>query len=605
MLRPEKMWKVSIIAHKRHKEKIVEALYSLGALHIKEYIPKEFELGKPFERAEELARVLLKVRNVLSKLPRIENGREKKIASLKECEKICDELTEKIDFFQKELKESETRLRNLKKSKKIKSYLEKLGLSPELFWESKTVEIIFGIAKKFNERLVNSFNIVTCKHAKIGKNEHALFLAAKKDESEELKRALAEMEFTEIDKTLVKELGKTNVEKEIKEAEKKIKEVSKAMEKLAREYRKALENFKSFLEEEAEKAEAPLKFAESKSVFWIQGWVPEKSKEELAKKINEICKGRAFIKLEEAKRKEEQTPVKLSHPKPVNNFKMLLEMYSLPKYSEIDPTFFMFLTFPLYFGFMLGDIGYGVITLALALFMRKINFAKSLANIIILASISSIAFGFIYGEFFGAEEIFGYELPHLLVRIHSINELLVISIIFGLIHVNLGLVLGFINEYVAHGLKAAVFEKASWLVVELGGLLFFLYWKGILEINPLIPASIFLLGLAMLMKGEGFIGIIELPTLLSHILSFSRLMGVGIASASLAMIINELSGKFLAKGMLFLPIVVCMLVIGHAINIMLGLLECSLHSLRLNWVEFFTKFYKGGGIRYAPFGKGK
>ncbi len=605
MLRPEKMWKVGIIAHKKHKKRIIETLYSLGVLHIREYSPGEFELGKPLENAEEIARVLLKVRNVLSKLPKVGSGKERRIANLREGEKICDALAEKIEALQTELKEKEAKLSRLKKLEEINSYLKKLGVSPEVFWESKAVEIIFGTAKKFNEHLLTGVDFLVFRHARIRKDEHVLFLAVRKDELEKLGKILGEMEFTEIDKALVTELAEINVEREIKETRKKIKEISKALEKLAKEYRKSLESFRAFLEEEAEKAEAPLKFAESKNAIFIQGWVPEENKEELARKIDEVCKGKVFIKLEEAKRKEERTPVKLSHPKLVDNFRTFLEMYSLPKYSEIDPTFFMFLTFPLYFGFMLGDVGYGIVTLIIALFMRKANFAKNLANVLILASLSSIAFGFIYGEFFGAEKILGIELPHLIARIHSINELLVASVIFGLIHVNLGLILGFVNEYVAHGLKAAVFEKASWLVVELGGLLFFLYWKGILEINPLIPAGIFLLGVAMLVKGEGFLGVVEIPTLLSHILSFSRLMGVGIASASLALVINEIAGGLIEKGALFFPVAVILLLVGHAVNIGLGLMECSLHSLRLNWVEFFTKFYKGGGTRYTPFGKRK
>ena len=210
-----------------------------------------------------------------------------------------------------------------------------------------------------------------------------------------------------------------------------------------------------------------------------------------------------------------------------------------------------------------------------------------------------------YGEFFGAEEIAGIKMPCLISRLHSIEQLLIAAIMFGLIHINIGLILGFINEYVAHGFKAALFEKGSWLVVELAGLLFFFYWKGMLNINPMIPAGIFFIGVIMLMKGEGFAGIIELPTLLSHILSYSRLMGVGIASASLAMVINDISAKLLAKNLIFLPAVILILLIGHAVNFGLGLLECSLHSLRLNWVEFFTKFYKGGGIPYTPFGKRK
>ncbi len=602
MILPDKIARVQIITHKKWKKEIVEALYSLGVLHIKDYVPGEFEISKPLEEAEEVSRILLKLRNVLSKLPSVESKKEKKVKTRRELEKMCESVNRAIEKIISEQKDVENEIRKVKKYLEIKAYLDVLGVDANSFWESKTVSIISGIVKKFDESEINGKGIIMLKHGKAGEFS-CVYIVVKKKQEEEVRKALAEMGFVEFDYSLIREFANINAEQEIRKLKRRKKELEREMSYLAKEYRKTFEIWKNNLEEEAEKAEAPLKFAESRAAVFIEGWVPMKESEKIINAVKKITGNKAFVKIEEVKRKEE-APVKLSHPKPVGSFKSLLEMYSLPRYGEIDPTLFMFITFPIYFGFMLGDIGYGIVILAIALLMRKkVPGLKDFSNILLLASASSIFFGFLYGEFFGAEKLFGVALPHVISRLHSINELLIASVIFGLIHINTGLVLGFINEYMAHGIKAAVFEKGSWLVVELGGLLFFFYWKGMLNIDPVIPGTVFIIGTLMLMKGEGFIGVVELPTLLSHILSYSRLMGVGVASASLAMIINELSGNLLAKGIIFLPVVAIMLMIGHTVNIILGLLECSLHSLRLNWVEFFTKFYKGGGIPYTPFGK--
>jgi V/A-type H+-transporting ATPase subunit I len=119
-----------------------------------------------------------------------------------------------------------------------------------------------------------------------------------------------------------------------------------------------------------------------------------------------------------------------------------------------------------------------------------------------------------------------------------------------------------------------------------------------------------LIGIILLIKGEGFISILELPTLLSNVLSYSRILAIGLSSAGIALAVNTLAmnlfirpeGVLLGKGILFALVGVVILFIGHLINLLLGILGPGIHSLRLQYVEFFTKFYEGGGKKYAPFG---
>ena len=129
-----------------------------------------------------------------------------------------------------------------------------------------------------------------------------------------------------------------------------------------------------------------------------------------------------------------------------------------------------------------------------------------------------------------------------------------------------------------------------------------LSYFGKISIPPLAGAVFLGLSILMLLKGEGVKGLMELPSIFTNILSYARLMAIGLSSVVLAVIINDSAKEFFHKGGIFILIGMLILVIGHIINIMLGLLGSFLHSLRLHYVEFFSKFFHGGAKKYQPFG---
>jgi len=176
------------------------------------------------------------------------------------------------------------------------------------------------------------------------------------------------------------------------------------------------------------------------------------------------------------------------------------------------------------------------------------------------------------------------------------------AIAIGLIHVNWGLIAGFVNINKEHGLKHAIFEKGSWFVLEAGAAMLALSYFNIIKLTPLI-GWLFLAGsLIMLYKGEGVKGIIELPTIFTNTLSYLRLMAIGLSSVSIAVVVNKTAEGFFHEGGLLILAGILILLTGHVLNIILGLFGSFLHSLRLHYVEFFSKFFQGGAEKYRPFG---
>lgn len=615
MLRPYDMDRVIITGPKDLQEKIIKSLHEMGILHIVEHSKNELaDIGQPLESSNRLSEIIVKVRSLITTLNIKKRGHRFKLKrGFLEISQTTKKLNEELNSHLEKLRRVDEQTSKNKTLIQELEILKSLKLPLQIFTSYKSLAYFTGYLKDrydlnyLNDKLSGiTKNFMLFSKALKKQVLVALFIDIKNKDN--ASGTLQKIGFAPVSISNVIGLKgdvKSSLEKLERQNEKLASlrdRIDKHIESLANDYQGFLLTADDFLSRKLERAEAPLRFAATKNTFLVKGWIPTEEIESASNKLNKVGKDKIFIHKEDAKT-QDKVPVKLNNPAYAKPFEFFINLYSIPKYKELDPTCLMLMTFPLFFGFMLGDFGYGVVALGLFWFLKnKFSAGKDIFNILLIASASSAFFGVLYGEIFGLEEIGHFAIPHLLSRTHETSALLNIAVAIGIFHVNLGLILGFINELKAHGLSKAIFEKGSWFVLQFGVLLLVLSYMKIIALSTIIGYGFLLLSILMLFKAEGVKGLIELPSIFTNILSYARLMAIGLSSVSLAAVINDMATGFFDKGGFAILTGILVLLIGHIINIVLGLFGSFLHSLRLHYVEFFGKFFQGGAEKYKPFG---
>ncbi|MFH0875999.1 MAG: V-type ATP synthase subunit I [archaeon] len=632
MITPKRLSKVTIIGPQRFMYKIINRIHELGCMHLIDYIKKDgddvFDIGSPFEGNETISEELVKLRSIMSYLKINSSDETQYTTTEKNPHQRVESLFEEVTDIQEKSEYANKLIFALKKEKQQLA-LKSISLEiPAKLNDSSHVYMI-GYSTNIEEK---DMNLISNKAYVIKEKFEGIDLIAvfvNKQKANAVWEILSKYNFIEIEKPYIKAAVKNlkavsflkfvKLGSSLEKGAAIKKQMASKLLSLKKENMEFLTSYEKHLRYKAEVSESPLRLATAKNSFAISGWVADSDLENLKSSLEKTAENKVYMTVEKPK-KGDKAPIALDNLKYAKPFEFFMNMYTLPSYNEIDPTPILFYTFPLFFGFMLGDIGYGIVTLFLFMLLKKkIPQAKAILNAFIVASISTILFGVLFGEVFGAEEfiISGHEIKlwHILSRSHQVTDLLALSVLIGLIHITIGYIIGFINVLRQHGLKHAVMEKCGWILL-LPMFIFLLKLFGILNSTYTNFMSIFIfpfpvliglsiVGIVLIIVGEGVKGALEIPNLLSNILSYGRLMAVGLASVSLAVVINELAGKMFASGIFGIIFGIIILILGHTINIALGILSPFLHALRLHYVEFFTKFFHGGGIKFKSFGENK
>lgn len=613
---PESMVRLTIVGPKSLLEKVIRELYSLKVMHIIDHTKGELDIGVPLQRADELSGLLVTTRALMDKLGVQGNGSNgfnaSGIKSINDLASTIKKASEEVRGWEAEISSAKDDLRELETKSALLRQLSPLGLSIESYNPYKSLSCFVGTVEDgatLGKELSKITDKAELRISDEPTQKKIIALFVYKDYYQQAWNLLCQHAFQELDlspvqgmKGMPSALLSSVIEKE-SALKRKLASATNALKKSGAKWQVFLALSEKFLAMELEKAEAPLKFASTKNIFVVSGWIPEKKSDFARQQLARVSNDKISIEVMHPE-ENDIVPAMLNNPKQTRPFEFFLGLYDMPQHMEVDPTTIMAITFPILFGFILGDFGYGITLLALfLLLMKKLPSMRNLAAIMAISSVSSIIFGLIFGEFFGAEELFGHELPRLLSRTEGIMELMYVAIGVGLVQLNLGFALGFVNVYRVHGFKHAVLEKGSWVVLEIAIALIALSAMKIIPLTIYAGYAVLLLSIVMLWMGEGIRGIVELPGFFGNIFSYARLMAVGVASVQLALVINEMAAGMFHAGGFMIVAAILVLLAGHGINIALGILGGFLHSTRLHYVEFFGKFFKGGGISYRPFGE--
>lgn len=372
------------------------------------------------------------------------------------------------------------------------------------------------------------------------------------------------------------------------------------LDRFAIRWRPIYERVSEWIEERLSILKAKSLIFETRMCFFIYGWIPSYEIKRLQEEFDRSFKGQVMINEKEIRSEDlDRVPVMLKNPPYFKPFEIFTRLLPLPSYTSYDPTVFIGLFFPIFFGMILGDAGYGLLLVSISLYMmRKFKgrrYIEDASKILFISSAYSIFFGILYGEFFGElGGLFGLK-PLCIERRMAIFPMLYFALTVGVFHVCLGLFLGLLTalrkrakrELIYRLMNILILFSILTLVAALSGL-----FPDLLT-RPLIIAILILTPL--LLFSGGIIAPFEILRSIGNIISYARIMAIGLTSVLLAFVANRIGGLV---GNIVMGILVASLL--HILNIIIGIFSPTIHSLRLHYVEFLTKFIEPGGRRYEP-----
>ena len=454
------------------------------------------------------------------------------------------------------------------------------------------------------------------------KDQEYLSIVCLKNEKEDIYDVLKQYGFNAI---VFKDLNGTAAEN-IVEYEKNIKEISEKKSSIEAEisnlirYRDDIQLFHDYLIMERDKCKILSNMLKTKKTFYINGWIPEKFKENVE---NVLKQNECWYEIQEPD-EGDSCPVLLNNNSFTQPFESITELYSLPSPSNIDPTAVMSPFYFIFFGLMLADVGYGIImSIACFAVLKKFKLEgtfKKMLTMFFWCGLSTAFWGAMFGSYFGdaipaaAKLFFKSDFIIKPIWINPMQEpmtLLYASFVFGLIHLFAGMGMkAYMLLRDGHPLDA-LFDVGFWYMFIIGLIL-------LLMGNAIIPglgvvgkylSIIAALGLVLTQgrakKGivskliSGVLSLYGITGYLSDVLSYSRLLALGLASGVISSVLSIL-GSMGGDGILGIILFIVVMIFGHVFNFAINALGSFVHAARLQYVEFFGKFYEGGGEAFNP-----
>ncbi len=603
------MQKVRIIALDRNMHEIVSALQSIGILDLRKS-RINVEDAKPSENAAEISELLIKCEGALNLLEKHDVKKQKHIPLQKLIKDARDEKaiprTYELGEQRQHIAEDNALLDYaIDSSEKLKG----TGINYGMVSSERFGYFAFYSDKKsfadLSKKLRGSMDHII-EVRKNGKHVSGVIAYAKPGAIQEAAKEAGVMEIDLHSRYMhgTPEETIAAAKKRRAENDKGLAEINKELHEISGSKYAYLASIREMLEIELQKANASGMFKKTDKTFLIEGWIPKRNYDQLEKKVSEASDGRFYM---ESVHDDELAPTQINRPKFLQPFDYLMNFYSTPRSDEIDPTWIFILSFPIFYGLMVSDVGYGLLSLiVVSLIIKKTDpdgLLNNVSRIWRLTSIAVIFFGILSNQYFGFQlnQYIGLGAIPTFNWLKDITTVLVITILFGIAQVVAGLIIGAANKH-RHGHdKHALAKLSSAGAIVLGAVAVSAVFFGQLNMTigavTGIAAILLILATVALSREEAP----EITNLITHPLSYARIMGFGLGSVIIAMLIDQAFTPNLSMGIPLFILYIIIFVVLHFFNMVLGIFEGMVQGVRLNFVEFFSKFYTGGGIRFRPF----
>ncbi len=657
MFKPVEMVKLNLITLEKYRDTLLTYLHERGVMEIREAnvdfnsLSKE-GLDEVYRKASSYSISISRLADFLDRYRRKEGGgikalffpkeRPKRDYSYESPQALIKEVEAFLSKAEPEIKEVESRIGDLiadidriNVAIETLELLSNLDLDVHYMRSTRLLEITVGLVErqKFEpmvEELKQATNDAVVATVRELEDRILTIVAVLKKDFEKVNPILAKYSFEKID---IPEGEGTPTEvledykRQLAEKKEELKKAEEDASKLADKYYDDIIFYKELMENERDKGNIMGMLLKTRSTFIMTGWGPKEYLDEVLNGVKEITEGKVHVEVSEpAKEEIESVPIKLKNPRWLAPFEMITEMYGVPRYDEIDPTPIIAFTYSFFFGFMLTDFFYGLIVAIISALLvvghKKIrggtyNFAYTL----LWSSAFTMGMGILFGSYFGnAGDIVGryltgnpsFHFPRIADTLRDPIFVLELALAIGLAHLFLGYTLGFIVKLKNGDRKGAILDQLSWMLIILGVAVFAVNMKlhaGLkMAGEGLLGVGLILFAIGEVVSNGGLAGLLIISDFFGFVgswLSYARLMALALATSGIAMVVNILTKMVWGIGIGPVKIGIVMGVIlfigGQLFSTAINALGAFVHSLRLQYVEFFGTFYSGEGSPFRPF----
>ncbi len=652
MFRPTPMLKLEMITLERYRDSVLTYLHEMGAVEVREVEVKEAQRDAPnefYRKAASYSIIMSRMADFLRlHLPTKKGGirefifppeRKKRRYVYRGIEKLIEDVEAFLSEVEPEIREVEGEINSLNtEMERIRSEIAALELLSEFdvdvsyLRHSGIAQVLVGKVEKIRygsleRELLEALEGRVVLVPKERGDTVVLAVVLLTSDYERANPVLAKHSFERIEipegegrpyelvRTYQNLLGRK--ERELEDA------YGRAAEIASKRY-DDLKFYLELVENERNKASALNMLARTNMTFALTGWLPEGEAKKVEEGVRKLTDGIVYLRFSRPSEEElDEIPIKLNNPGWARPFEMLTEMYGFPKYNEFDPTPIIAFTYSFFFGFMLTDFFYGMIVGIVAALLvkghRKFNDGTyRFAYTLLWSSLFTMTMGALFGSYFGnALDVVGQYLTgnpnfgmwRITDPLRDPMFVLILALAIGLAHLFVGYTIGFIVKWKNGERKGALFDQLSWMLVILG-IVLFATGKGV----PAFVESaevLFGIGLTLFAIGEvvsngGLAALLIISDFFGFVgtwLSYARLMALALATSGIAMVVNVLVQMIWGIKFLYIgPITGVILFFGgQFFSTAINALGAFVHSLRLQYVEFFGTFYSGDGRPFTPF----